>query len=402
MHSIRIYNSHTSVALLGPLAAPPFGTTRLADGGPEDTRLELALSGSPAEIDAGLTALGRALESPAWLELTLQEGGEPWRTPLQGWALRTPAEGPLDRHLRLTRAAYWEGSLRVLPLNGSVNAVTLINQPGGNSVTLQGVDCAGDLPAPLHLEIGVPLTESSPLAHVLLSLSAGSDAPVLQAEDAFSPVVTSLRSDPTCSGGACRSVSWSGDAETAVARWNLNSTALSACAGRTFRPLLRLTGLNQQDGLDLRLRLSYPGVALPDETPAMRARLNSACIELPPIYLPPCTFETAPPGALEIWLLAQRIGGAALELDDLLLLPAANVRSLRAALSLPPGWTLVDDGEQACALNLQGEALASHNPGGLLALTPGRDQRLTVVALDSPPGMNLTLRAFYRPRRSLL
>lgn len=402
MHSIRILNPHTSVALLGPEAAPPFGMAILADGGPADTCLELALAGSPAQIDAGLTALGRALEAPAWLEVTLHESGQPWRTPLQGWALRTPAGGPLDRHLRLTRAAYWEGDRRALPLNSSLEAAVLTNQPGGNSAAILAGDCAGDLPAPLRLEIGVPLTGSNPLADILLALDAGSDAPALQAEEAVSPVVTSLRSDPTCSGGACRSLSWSGDAETAVARWDLSPAALSACAGRAFRPLLRLTGLNLLDGLDMRLRLSYPGVALPDETPAVRVRLNRAGVELPPIFLPPFAVETDPPGALELWLLAQRAGGGALELDDLLLLPAAHVRSLRAALNLPPGWTLVDHGEQAYALNPQGEALASHNPGGQLALAPSRDQRLTVVALDAPPTMGLLLRAFYRPRRSLL
>lgn len=409
MHTIRIYNSHTTVLLAGPLAAPPFGAARLLDGGPENTRLDLALSGSPQQMADGLQALGRALDAPAWLEVTPTEGGETWQTPLSAWALRRAADGTQDRHLNLTRADFWEGSLRSLPLNDTLQPVTLTNHSDAHSghshsAAIRAADCAGDLPAPLRLEIGVPAGGADPLGNARLALDAGADGPTLQAEDAFCPITSSTRSDAACSGGACRNLTWSSNDETAVLRWSLDSAALAACAGRAFRPLLRLTGLNLLSGLDFHLRLAYSGMLLADENGCARAALNTSLVELPPIFLPPFAPAGMPLQALELWLYARRSGGAAVELDDLLLLPAANWRSLQAAVSVPPGCTLADSSVEpyAYTVSAAGQALASHNAGGELLLAPGLDQRLALLAVDSPPGMSLTLLASYWPRRRVL
>lgn len=443
MEELFLSQGSAVLALHGPNAAAPFRGARLIPGNALTgyTRIGLDLSGSEAEITAGLDALQRwLLAARAWQEerrgsavylcLRADPEGEVWRTRVKGGSL-SPRGGPgglsdrprglLSARLNLMRSPGWEGAEQELPLSNAsgsrvTGGLTVWNHRDGgsghvNDVWVQGTDVAGSLPAPVRLE----LVNLSASALENTTLSAGMNIyaqpnafdPVLEGEDAWTGAPTA---DTRCSGGFHLPIQWEGSAACEAATWTLSTARLGACRGGTFRVLARLQNPVTESGVWLRWRL-YSQTVLLWESPEQYITPNRQMVDLGVLPLPPhLTNSDLPAGLALTAVVRQNASGAhGFSLDFLHLTPLDGWRKwVTTGRGMAAGIRLVDDGlENALYTDLWEDLLLRMGnytaDGAPLTLPPGQDARLYFLWENAPGGMEIdrrmAVRLFYRPRR---
>ncbi len=442
MYSLRILLPDSpAFALHSPAPQPPLEGLRWLEQRPgrsEDEVIEVAQiglrgAGIRAWLEGLQAALAAARQTPfALLERRSAAGDEPLFTALRdGWLEAeppcfSPSRAAFSVRLCLCRAPFWRKTAAVLPLsnaNGSrvESGLSLLNHQDGdpghqNVADIAAADLSGGQPAPLSLRL--VLTEPSGQTLQRAVIAVGSRLTLLgeafphalegeQAETGADCTASSQISDATASGAAYRRVQWTRSDSASLLRWTLSPYRLGFCAGRLFRPTLRLASPPTAE-LYLRWRLLDGNARLLEESPAVPLRPQSclqvgAALCLPPRWLP----GSAPSGLLlELRAESRDSGLKTLDVDFLHLLPGEGWLEVQAVNGAASREVWVD-GEQALAYTRSagGEVGFTHTLlGAPPSLLPGCDQRLFAL-WESEAGMPIHSRcqvqAFYAPRVSL-
>jgi hypothetical protein len=435
MYSLRITCGSESLWLHGPsVSAPVRGARRqpiprALEGGRCEEQIDWLLEGTPASIQLALQTverlLGRARAGTAvGLRLMPTAADTEWESRLLDGRAELLGSGTPERgrgsqavRLLLTRGDYWQGSLTALPLsnpNGAnvTDGLPLFNHCDSDALHANYADASGalgSLPAPAQVELIHDRTGPEPLGDVWLGAGlAPLPGGMLEGETGATNLTTQVLSDATCSGGACRRVSWNTTAELDALHWELASGWLGQAGGRCFRPLLRFASPPAYSDVRLFVQVRTAASVL-FESPAAALQSGVRLQELPPVLLPPWLPVVDAPAALTLALMARRAGGGstALDVDFLALMPLQGWRRYASLAGLPYGARLIDDPQtgRCVVLHPQDGELAghaAHGPG--LELQPGQPQRFSALfATGSPAGMDIAaqvrLKVSYRPRR---
>lgn len=317
------------------------------------------------------------------------------------------------------RRFYWEGPEVELALANTATAaatggVTVFNHYDGathqNWVQIAAADVAGDLPAPIRLEMQNTYNDSDRgyqvyVAHNILSDPANFNS-ILEAEDGASgtPVVYAA-----ASGGNYVSMVVNSASEVTLQTWTLSAALLAQAGGNYFRLIARIIQDLPADDVWLKFKVKLAGLTPIAETDWTLVPRFMTVMELGTIQLPPYLIEVGGQGALTLALVGKRTGGVnrTMLLDYIQLSPLDGWRRYA-----PRGYgfayltTLIDDGMSGNLwTNWPGSGNIGHyvGYGEILKLQPGALQRLyflvrTIVG-NSPIDLTLSVRAYYRPRR---
>lgn len=373
-------------------------------------------------------ALARAGLQPLTLCLTRAAREEPLRSRVwDGWiellgnALVERGRGYQGLRLHLIRENGWDapaGSLELTNQNGSAvySGLTVFNHSdhdGGhqNFVDIQAADVGGTQPSPAVVTLSLGTTPIRCVTDILLAAGSnltsaeGSFEHVLEAElaEVSAGCSASLLDDPQGSNQAARRVEWSSAQETRLLSWELDAPRLSFCAGRQFRPVLRLL---QPAAGAVYLRWKIIGAAngaLVEQTAQVQAASGHCLIACAASPLPPVSSYTGTcaPLRLELWAEAPASAARSLEIDFVQLLPAEQWAHLRSLGGVHQGSRLVLDGfvPKVYALNAQNqEEAATHSLSGQpLYLRPGQPNRVYCLFETSggmPASQSLAMQIF--------
>jgi hypothetical protein len=299
-----------------------------------------------------------------------------------------------------TRRFYWEyaatsgGATAALevPLDATSGGVAITND-AGNALAVDGDDVAGDLPAPLRLE----LTNT---------FATNRHYTIYTALNVFSAPATYSHH---VAGATTAAV---GTTETLLHTISLNAATLAALGGNAVR-ILALIASNWPNTLWLRWKV-YWSVTLLWEG-GWQQQTGLGLNDMGAVALPPRIVQGSGvnPEALELRLYGRDAtnDGNTYTFTWFQLVPLDGWRVLvPAGYGLAQNTRVVDDGP-AGEVWSDGWAGGGYAPqylahGQPLQVWPGRDQRLYVV-VDSDTGTTVdgrtsTVRAYYRPRRLLL
>lgn len=336
-----------------------------------------------------------------------------------GWQWLAPG---VEAQITWRRRFYWEGPEVELSLaNGGgsgTGGITVYNHDDtghDNWCAITGSAVEGVLPAPIRLEITNSFNDANRAYSFFLGLNAfstpGSFPHILEAEDVASG--GSSVSDSTCSGGYRRDVTWAGDTEQEVLRWNLSAALLGAAQGNFFQLIPRFAAATGITDTWFRFKVIYQNSVVwegeqrkPDSIYAYLLR------ELGSAQLPPWLTGSTSLVALQLALFARRTGGGSFSLDFVQLTPTDSYRVLTPhGYGLAYNERLVDDGIGGLlyADSGSGTARAGHyvGYGKPLHIWPGRDQRIYFLASGwtantAEIARTMTVRVYHRPRRLTL
>lgn len=373
--------------------------------------LTLSLKGPGIEtllnqIEA-LLAQARCGESEVQLVLQRSETSLTLTSPLlDGW-LELLGGGTHDRArgfqgaaLHLTRANHWDAAAAARPLSNANGArvctgLRVYNHCDSdaghqNYVDLAADDLDGAQPAPAVFSLDLGETPQRRVTEVFLAAGVGFSAQpahTLEAELGApgAGVTSSVVADAAASNQAARQMGWTGSAARPLVSWDLDAAARAYGAGQALRPVLRLRqSLAQTTYLRWKVTNAVSG-ALWMQTHAVQAAAGHCLLPMPAVHLPgPLANGLAAAAVrLELWGEAPLDGAAALDLDFVHLLPAAEWTHVRSLGGTPQGSRLVLDGRtgRVFSQSAAGEQdSASHVlVGRPLRLQPGRPNRVYVL-----------------------
>jgi hypothetical protein len=454
--------SQASLPSLTPGPGSPVKALRYrpqpGDGSTVEEDIDLVLEGSPAEIQAFLTDLSQALERAAipgaaipgsdivYLVAMPTPGADPWQSPLlQARLLPGPtgvdqrAAGVQPVRIHLTRADYWEEPsdrpvpfqtpLRATPVTGPLVLANAADASRTNQVNLPArqlsaglpLTLLGDLPAPLHLSVGLVAANTRPVAF-WVGECARANADQLsscypaESGSARGSAVGTVVSDSTCANGAYLNVLFTGAADQEIFAVTLPGADVSAFGGGAVRPVLRL-----QDGLPAAEKFWYrwklyalrAGVeSLVAETPAQYFETLQELIPGPAMALPPWVVPQNSPALpdlrLALALSAATTDSHTLKIDSVYLMGLDGWRRY-APLNNDPdsGFTDISRRGLLFAYADYTQSHTAEGPG--LWLYPGQDHRFWFFAqrYDSaekaaPIDLAQRVEFFYRARRRCL
>lgn len=327
-------------------------------------------------------------------------------------------EGRIEAAVIWTRRYFWEGPEAELPLtngNGSrvTGGLTVYNHDDAdhdNYVEIAAEDVTGDTPGPVKLQMQNTFDSTARaaqffVAHNVLS-NPGSFDHILEGESASGGTNVT---DTSCSGGAYKSVSWTGDSEIELLRWDLSTAFLNAAAGNYFRILARfLTAPSAETWLCFKIKMELTTIW---EGAWIEAGSSYSLQDLDTLQLPPYLVGAGDLYPLKLSLLGKRVGGGSLYLDFLQMSPLDGWRKLLPkGYSLAYGALIVDDGISGYLYTYgwspAGKTGHYSSRGQPLLLRPQTAQRLYFLhdtdSGSAPIERTLQVRAWYRPRRLVL
>lgn len=410
---------------------------RASSSGQVEDQIDLLLeSNSPADIAQGVSSLERLLHwaralandplgEPVYLTCRDLEGEEEWRSPLRdGWLELTGGQrshGSVGARLHLRRDNYWEAAEAPLPLSNrnasrTTQPLLVYNHHDGHSghdnfAEIAASDVSGDQPAPVRLELTNLAGGATTCVWVGLDqhrVGGQFFSPWLEAETGLGAVPLV---DPTCSGEAQVSLSWSGTQVNELLRWTVASPQPDLAAGRFFQGILRLAGGGSQAGdLWLRTRLELEDSVI-WEGAWVLIPVNQELVELNLLPLPPLLAGMGSLAGLDLVLQGYSISGGmhSLQVDYLHLTPLDGWRKLVSVeRGLPEGSTLYEDGFLGEVYTGFGSLFSGDFTvyGDPIFIIPGKAQRLYILqSVDvgqAPAGRTLQVKAAYRPRKRQL
>ncbi|GAP09370.1 hypothetical protein BECAL_00513 [Bellilinea caldifistulae] len=368
----------------------------------------------------------------AVLERRIEPADEPLYASLyEGWLEsdplnQRPARGGYSLRLYLRRAADWRKPAAALPLTNAngvqrETGLAVYNHHDGdpahqNFADIRAADLSGGQPAPLSLRLRLLEPMGETLRQVILAagsrLTWGGEAFLhsLEGESAAAGpdcTASNVLNSGAASGGAYRRVQWTRSDSASLLRWTLSAERLGFCAGRLFRPVLRLFS-PPPEGVYLRWRL-LDGNANPlEESPDVAVQTQRSLQVTGGLHLPPGWLPQITPAALTLELRAESRDTSlkTLEVDFVHLLPTEGWLELHALNGASASEVWVDGERQiAYSRSSAGETAFTHAlTGSPLHLLPGSDYRLYLL-WETESGAPLTSRcevqAFYAPRVKL-
>ncbi len=365
-----------------------------------------------------------------WVEYRPGDSGDVYRSEiLRGRAVPLPAspgqwaETALAVDLAWKRRCYWEGPEVELPLSnghgsgtGGRTVYNCNDATRDNWVAIAGADVGGVIPAPVRLELQNTYNVTARTQNVYVGLNAyaspGDFLPILEGEDAaYCAGGSPPAAASSASGGYYQPVSWTGDNQLYVLRWELSTSMLSACAGGHFRILARFHSA-PSSGLRLTPKVTFPSgtpLTVVGESQELTLATSPTLQSLGVLQLPPwLPGETSLIG-VDLTLYARRTGGGSFNLDFIQITPLDGYQALRPrGYGIPYAYTLVSDGMRDTVYVKAGSLKAGYYLATRphMQLHPGRDQRLYVLCTHNTGGSEIArthiLRAYYRPRRLTL
>jgi hypothetical protein len=329
----------------------------------------------------------------------------------------------LDKNIEIRvawkRRHYWEGAETQIPLtngNGTNNTsgLTVRNHDDGgagddNYVQIAAADVAGDIDAPLRLEMTNNYNSATKASNFWIARNVLSDPAnlthILEAE-AGSGGTT--QADATCSGGNRKDFSWSATTEQELLSWDLSTALLNACSGNYFRVLARFLSMSYSDmWMRWRIKLVLTTIW---EGPQFLLTASAPIQDLGVLQLPPYMVGAGDLYPLALVLCAQRKQSG----THYLYLDFAQLSALDGYRKLSPrGYGLeyqariVDDGiggfTYTDGWSPAGKTGHYVSTGERITVTPGRLQRIyflhDTVAGSAAIERTLSVKAYYRPRR---
>jgi hypothetical protein len=440
-YSLEIWDGVNTIDLTAPpyhiLDPGGYVPQEPAEGRPDVTESVQVLIDEPiASARLKLQAIRRALQqaarfqrlplgNPVYARYKLHAGDDQYRTEILYGRVELDRR-TMDLHWRndklvftldWRRQPWWEGPEDEIALkNGNGDGTggrTIENHDDGDAgddayLEIDGDEIAGDLPAPVRLEItnseaGTPRGYTYYVSHALLPDPDNLDF-ILEAEDGAAGTAEGGNSGGSYARHALLT------SETAAYTWALTTAQLNAYGGNWYLALARFRAA-VPSSTKLRLQLKYQSTMFWQQDAQVIPNTTDRLQALGSLQLPPAILG-ANYGDLGLVLTATRASAADLDLDFIALLPLDGLRIYRSKIpyGLAQNEVLVDDSISRPArvyVNVAGEkvpayALAQHGVPPIM-VWPGAEQRLIILhdAADGTAAINLTssVRAYYRPRR---
>ena len=378
MNEIALGNESAWLVLSGPSPDPPFKAARLSPVHVQseliDDSLTLSLSGTPAEISAGLAQLEAVADRASCYENSTypqrqlvrvrpEGSGEYFYAPVTDLWLDVPSEGE-SSHLHgalivkvhFTRPNHFDGDQIELPLTAGdqvaqIGGVEIFNHadihPGHtNSILMDMGSVSGALPAPLRIEI----TNTYPTEHLkdifvgIMSHSESIDEEILHC---YAPDFSGgyLYTNVLAIQGYYLRVSWSETTWKLLCFCYLDNRRVADLRGRYFRPVLHFYRPVSYQDLRLKLYLQS-GSFIHSESEPVWIDPEYGYVVFPPIQIPPYQlFYEVSTQTIDIGLYGQHDSGDSYDLyfDDLILLPLDSAATYLGHHTLFQDSVLIDD-----------------------------------------------------------
>ncbi len=445
MNQIALGDPSSWTVLDGQFVSAPFrrAAAFFSFGSDQTVRekFEITLSGSPAQVSAGLARLDQvilraasysnmAYFSPQYLRFQLEAGGDYYYAEISELYLEasptsyiTHQKGSFLVTLHYTRFNYFDGTQCELPLNGrggtdQTGGFDLINHTDltsnyGNYVTIKSVDSETDLPAPLRIEL-----ENTYASNKIKDIAIGSfHHPSVTDEKIFFAFATDM------SGGTqyynvnaindyYRRVSWTSTAWTSLYNYPVPLTEVDDLDGRSFRPVLHLYNSHAFSDLYFRIKLMRGSYTL-QVCDLVYSDPNFQYVLFPPIQIPPNQLlREMLPHHVEIQIDGLKEDGSAaqIDVDCLQLLPLDYSAFFQGFFEMSQDDKLIDDSFRKLS-NVRYSAVGSETvahlrSGGPLLLYPGHNNFLFFILANENNVIDINrtsqVRVYYRPRLRLL
>lgn len=317
---------------------------------------------------------------------------------------------PLRFAFVFERVPFWEGAETELQLSAASQSAatggrTLTN--GENSwATIASGQVAGDMVAPLRLEITNTAGASRTFDNLWLSLNAEHDPAnfgyFIEGETASGGSSTG---DADCSGGSARTLTVN---TSATLTFTLSAANMQRTRGAAFVLLGRFESISGA-GVSVRPELQISGVAVwRANEPWVLNRLTSHLSMLGTIPLPPQVWNAANNASLSLVLNFESSASRTVVLDYIALFPAQDHRLLTMlAVAVANNAVVVDNGIDGWAgvrssSVIQPVVSPRRKP---LMVRPNTTQRIYLLHGTTTGCVvtdTVTLQAWYRPRRRVV
>ena len=300
---------------------------------------------------------------------------------------------------------------------------TIVDEDAGDTVVIydllhfvdiDSTEITGDMPTPVRLEL-INEDAGASLETLWIGANSISDAASFANILDFADSNTgSDSSNAAAVSGLYRQYSIT-TTEAKVTGWTIEAATLTAAKSRWFKCILRsYNGTNMTD-VKLRIKILYSTKVIYtgaqveyDDTYAGIARLWR---EIDTVQLPPFAMDGNAPTdlTLELWGVSTSGGAETVDLDCIMLLPVDGSRKIKSLKGVAQNSIVHEDGilqnyYQEISSAIVRDMVAE---GDHVYLWPGVDNRIyfvqhSVTANTADIDREMTVSAFYRPRRSII
>lgn len=340
--------------------------------------------------------------------------------------------------IAITRSPWWESTTetQIALTNGNgtnnTSGLTITNADSASADNWFNIptsqllsNTSGDVEAPVRLEFTNSYASglSSKLIYVGMIKSnsfASNRIPVLEGESGTAGAgVTSGNSPLTgTSNGNYKSVQWTGTSSTTVITWQIPAADLQRMRGLRFLPILRLANALGTADYDFGWQMVLSTLVPLTPIKWFRASATDQFIPLNSGEIPPYLSDASNLDLLTFTLVARRATGGTntADVDAVYLMPCDPMHGgLRIftprGVGLSQNEKLIDDGiaQQTYSDNTaNGGGVQGYyrSDGNWLTIRPNCNNQFYVLQTDSNnvpyAARTMTVKAYYRPRRSTL
>jgi hypothetical protein len=402
-----------------------------------DEKIEMTLSGTPAQISEALSALEAvrlrgiqyslgAYPYPQYLRFQQTAAVKYYYTPISDVyfvispnSYLTKQTGSAMVVMHYKRPNYFEGSYQAMTLtdiddvdhSGTIDLVNHFDSGVGHSNTflIKPGAFTSELQAPLRLEIENTYLTGKPLDFWIGIYHHPTVTDHRFFYGLYSDISGgSAAADPNAIEGYYRTITWTASTYASLFNFAISAADVHCLDGRWYRPIVHLFASHTYTDLYCRLSLVRGSDVLEISEP-IYADPDVQYLVFPPVQLPPNKMlrETLPQ-SIEIEIQGFRTTGSAatLAIDQILLLPLDPSLTLLGFFGVDPSDLLVYDASRdlqnlrSAAAEL--ESVAHVTLGGPLTLYPGEYNRLFLLIANTNHQIDIertvTLQAMCRER----
>ncbi|MEM4234925.1 MAG: hypothetical protein QXU75_07235 [Candidatus Methanomethylicaceae archaeon] len=332
----------------------------------------------------------------------------------------------MDAGIIIERENYWEATAETeIPLTngngtnvtGGINVLNCNDGSGtppnkrNNYVQIASTAISGNLPAPAKIVVQNNYDSPTRLGEIYVSLNVYSNPAafthIIEGESA--QYGGSNVSSSSYSGGYYRNITWTGDAQAYIANWQIPSGTIANGGGRWFKIFAALVS-TPQPGTYVQSKLTFPTGApltIIQEDQEILLPSSDQFVEIGTFQIPPWLIDQTLLYPLDLILYGRRVGGGALAIDFLYIMPADSFN-----LWKPRGYGLAYTTYLTVDYIEKQSYVEGYSPGGKssiymlfgnpIELIPGMTQRLYFsqrgVTGDININRKILVRLFYRAR----